>query len=82
MDCMCTHNMNASCVFCGKYNLELIRCVCCVFISHKSRAAVILLPMADETDVRLANCDYSFAKIWRDFFNIGHMRIPAWARFQ
>lgn len=56
--------MNASCLFCGIYNLALIRSVCCVFISHKIRAAVNLLPMADETHVGLANCDQSFAEIW------------------
>lgn len=49
------------------YNLGLIRTVCCVFISHKIRAAMDLLPMADEKHVGLANCDYSFAEIWRGF---------------
>lgn len=55
--------MNAQCIFCDIYNLELIRSVCCVFISHKIRAAVTLLPMVDETQVGLANHDYSFAEI-------------------
>lgn len=40
--------------------------MCYVFVTHKIRATMDLLPMADEVRVVLASCDHSLAEIWRD----------------